>query len=657
MPLEEPKLDDRDFEQLMRDLRLRIPRYSKEWTNYNDSDPGITLLQLFAWLSEMMLFRMNQVPLKNYVKFLKLLGQELRPARPARARLTFTAAPGAVVVQPVPARTQVSATLDDGGDPLIFETERGLDLVRVPLEVVGVFDGAAFLNASGANAAPGTKFRPFGWAPDIGNALYLGFKPPDPPAAPGAQGPFPPEITFRAFLPPEATAGKPVRCTGEQRPPSPPVRLVWEFRPRADENFWQPLNIFEDETAAFTREGYIRVEGPRNIQPSVEPRLSPVPLYWLRVRIDGTALYPAGQAPELDFLRTNTVDAVNLSTVRGEILGISQGQPDERFELQRKPVARDSLKLRTELSNGDVEEWTEQQDLLASKPDDAHYTLNATAGIIQFGNGERGRIPDADANVIATEYRYGGGARGNKVGAGTIKSPQTVLVGVEKVTNERPAVDGADEQTLEELKLEAPALLRRRDRAVTPEDFKSLAEEVGGVAKARALSQTHPDHPGVRVPGAVTVVVIPDNTVAIPDNDDQPPKPSGDLISRVCAMLDEKRLLTAEVFVKGPEYQKVRVEALVTAAPYASFDQVTISVIKAIDKLLDPRRGEFGKELFPTSLFSTILQVPDVEAVLSLNIFVDGMLHEELKKPVRVPPDGLIFGRDHVITVRPTQDE
>lgn len=648
MPLEEPKLDDRDFEQLMRDLRLRIPRYSKEWTNYNDSDPGITLLQLFAWLSEMMLFRMNQVPLKNYVKFLKLLGQELRPARPALARLTFTAAQGAAV-QPVPARAQVAATLDDGGEPLVFETERGLDIVRVPLEVVGVFDGAAFLNASGANAAPGTKFRPFGWAPDIGNALYLGFKPPDPPAAAGAPGPFPQEITFRAFLPPEATAGKPVRCTGDQRPPSPPVTLVWEFRPRADDPFWQRLNVFEDETAAFTREGYIRVEGPRDIQPSIEPRLSPAPLYWLRVRIDGTALFPAGQAPELDFLRTNTVDAVNLSTVRGEILGISQGQPGERFELQRKPVARASLKLRTELPNGDVEEWAERQDLLSSKPDDAHYTLNATAGVIQFGDGERGRIPDAAAQVIATEYRYGGGARGNRVGVGAIKSPQSVLVGVEKVTNERPAVDGADEQTLEQLKLEAPALLRRRDRAVTPEDFKSLAEEVGGVAKARALTQTHPDHPDVRVPGAVTVVVIP-------DNDDRPPKPSGDLIRRVCATLDEKRLLTAEVFVKGPEYQEVRVEARVTAAPYASFDQVTISVIKAIDRLLDPRKGDFGNELFPTSLFSTILQVPDVVAVLSLNVFVDGTRHEGLK-PVRVPPDGLVFGRDHVITVEPAQDQ
>ena len=94
MPLQDPQLDDRTFDQIVSDLRFRIPRYTKEWTNFNDSDPGMTLLQLFAWLSEQMLYRMNQVPFKNYVKFLKLLGQELEPAQPARAQLTFITAGG-----------------------------------------------------------------------------------------------------------------------------------------------------------------------------------------------------------------------------------------------------------------------------------------------------------------------------------------------------------------------------------------------------------------------------------------------------------------------------------------------------------------------------------------------------------------------------------
>jgi predicted phage baseplate assembly protein len=560
--------------------------------------------------------------------------------------LTFTATAGARP-KPVLARSQVSAQVDDGGEPLIFETERDLDVISLPLEVVGVFDGAAFIKVTEANKTPGTHFQPFGWAPDIGNALYLGFTPPD---APTNAPPFPQEMTFAVFLPPEATAGIPQPCTGEQRPPVPPATLVWEFRPRADETTWQRLNVFEDETAAFIREGYIRVEGPQEIEPTIEPRLNEKPRYWIRVRLAGPAIYPAGRAPQIDFLRPNTVDAINLSTVRGEILGESKGQPGERFQLLRKPVAKASLKLTTELPDSQPEAWVQVDDFLASKPDDAHYTLNATAGTIQFGDGDRGRIPEAGSQVIANEYRYGGGARGNQAGAGAIKSPQSVLEGIDKVTNERPAVGGFDEQTLDELKLEAPSLLRRRDRAVTPEDFESLAAEVGGVARAKALALFHPDHPGVEVPGAITIVLVP-------DNEDKPPKPSGDLIRAVCAALDEKRLLTTEVLVKGPEYQEVRVEARVTAEPYASFNAVTIAVIKALDKLLDPRQGRFGDELFPTSLYGAILQAsPSIVAVLSLNVFVNGKRHEGLQ-PIAVPVDGLIFGRNHIITVEPRQDQ
>ena len=89
MPLEAqtPRLDERTAEQIFLELRERIPVYAPEWTDYNESDPGITLLQLFAWLSESMLYQMNRVPERMYLKFLHLLQLELRPAQPATAHL------------------------------------------------------------------------------------------------------------------------------------------------------------------------------------------------------------------------------------------------------------------------------------------------------------------------------------------------------------------------------------------------------------------------------------------------------------------------------------------------------------------------------------------------------------------------------------------
>lgn len=638
MPLTDPKIDDRTFEQILAELRLRIPRYTKEWTNFNDSDPGITLLQLFAWLSETMLFRMNQVPRKNYVKFLRLLGEDLAPPRPASAHLTFSVTANAKP-DPVPARARVSASVDDGGDALIFETGRALDLIPGKLDAVGLFDGAGFMNVTSANDAPGTKFKPFGPVPDPGNALYLGFVPPDP-LPPGRQQFFPKTMTFRVFLPAEATAGKPQACKGTATPPVPPVTLAWEYRPRAGEP-WQRLNVLEDESAAFTREGYVRVQGPAAIQPTLEPRLADEARFWIRVRLEPGKRYPAGRAPEIDFLRPNTVEAAHLATIHGEVLGFSEGHPGEQFETQRKPVS--SLSLDVTLANGEVEAWSEVADFLASKAEDKHYRLNRTSGVVQFGDGERGRIPEAGSTITATQYRYGGGKRGNAAGVGAISAPLSSLAGVEKVTNERPAAGGTDEQTLEEILVTGPALLKQRGRAVTPDDFGELVRKTDGVAHATALPLFHPDHRDVKVPGAVTVVVVP-------DNEDKPPKPSTDLLTAICRMLDEVRLLTTEVFVKGPEYQQVRVEARVTASPYASFDTVSLDVLKAIDDLLDPRRGGFGKDLSITRFYSTILNVKDVAGVATLNVFVDGRRHGE-RDSIKTPADGLLFGGDHIITV------
>ena len=78
-----PKLDDRSFQDIVEEAISMIPRYAPEWTNHNPSDPGITLIELAAWMTDLLLFRLNQVPDKNYVAFLNLLGIKLRPPRAA----------------------------------------------------------------------------------------------------------------------------------------------------------------------------------------------------------------------------------------------------------------------------------------------------------------------------------------------------------------------------------------------------------------------------------------------------------------------------------------------------------------------------------------------------------------------------------------------
>ena len=90
-----PKLDDRSFHDIVEEAISMIPRYAPEWTNHNPSDPGITLIELAAWMTDLLIYRLNQVPDKNYVAFLNLLGIKLRAPRAAKALSRFTLVEGA----------------------------------------------------------------------------------------------------------------------------------------------------------------------------------------------------------------------------------------------------------------------------------------------------------------------------------------------------------------------------------------------------------------------------------------------------------------------------------------------------------------------------------------------------------------------------------
>jgi predicted phage baseplate assembly protein len=654
VPLEAPKLDTRTYADLVREARLRIPRYAPEWTDVNDSDPGMTLVQLFAWLTETMLVEMNRIPDRNYIKFLQLLNLELKPAQPATAYLTFTPDPAASVATiAVPAGAQFIAQVPEATQPIIFETSAGVSLVRTPLQVVRVFDGVGYSERTQQNQRINEPYRPLGWVPQPGSALYLGFAPLPPEQAFKL---FPDQIRLRVFSP-QAREPKPETfCSGIAPAPAPPVTLVWEYWAKAGN--WRALTVYDDETANLTRQGTLVLAGPMDSAASAAAGYTTESLHWLRCRLASGA-YPPGQEPEIDGISVNVVPALSLATIRDELVGYSTGLPDQRFTLDNRPIAQASLDLAVVAEDLTAEPWSAQPDLLASGPQDRHYTLNLTTGEIRYGNGANGAIPVAGAAIIARSYRYGGGKASN-VGPGLIAAPLTNLPGVATVTNERAAEGGRDEEDLEQFKREAPARIRCRDRAVTAADFTALAGEAGGVARATTLPEHVPDYPELKVPGAVTVIIVPESDLVAPE-------PSADLRNHVCRYLNERRLLTTEVYVRGPRYRRISVEATIeiarSAAPSVVKERIA-AWINAYLRPLPPRSTAddgvepawvwpFGQALNPTNLYNAILKTPDVHSVTYLNVYVDGRPHDDLNALIELEADQLLYGADHMLTVIP----
>ena len=89
MALPVPNLDDRRFQDLVDDAKRLVQQRCPEWTDHNVSDPGVTLIELFAWMTDQVVYRLNRVPDRNYVKFLELIGVSLFPPTAARTQVTF----------------------------------------------------------------------------------------------------------------------------------------------------------------------------------------------------------------------------------------------------------------------------------------------------------------------------------------------------------------------------------------------------------------------------------------------------------------------------------------------------------------------------------------------------------------------------------------
>ncbi len=129
MPLTLPALDNRRYEQLRQAALDRVPVHSPEWTNFNESDPGVTLVDLFAFMTETLIYRANLIPERNRLKFLNLLGAPLQPGASAVGFVSINNANG-------PLHTiTLNNDLEVRAGQVPFRTDMGLDVLPIEIQV------------------------------------------------------------------------------------------------------------------------------------------------------------------------------------------------------------------------------------------------------------------------------------------------------------------------------------------------------------------------------------------------------------------------------------------------------------------------------------------------------------------------------------------
>jgi hypothetical protein len=163
MPIQPPNLDDRNFADLVEEAKQLIRQKSPDWTDLGVSDPGIVMLELFAYLTDVMLYRLNRIPDKAYIEFLRLLGVRLQPPGAATVGLKFTSARPAARPLEIPRGTRVtSARAGAGAQAPVFVTAAaatipaqgtevdvlGINCELVDAELVGTGTGLPGLSVS-----------------------------------------------------------------------------------------------------------------------------------------------------------------------------------------------------------------------------------------------------------------------------------------------------------------------------------------------------------------------------------------------------------------------------------------------------------------------------------------------------------------------------
>ncbi len=645
MSIKIPSIDDRTFSDLVKESLARIPVHNPEWTNYTESDPGVTLIEVFSFLTDSLLYRANQVPERNRRKFLSLLGMPLQTAAPAKGLVSFSNDRGPLI----------TVTLNGGIEVLAgkipFRTNAALDVL--PIEA-RVYYKRAITNLTDAQKEYYRQLYASFFPEETLNTASLQMYDtaafPDPtPTSKGVdlaakevidglwvallvrqneKDPNVVEVTRQQIAGKTLNLGVVPFISDATRLLNPVGQSTPDQATRLQFSIPKSGSLGQDRTPTYralaaqadanvlSAPGVLQITLPEagalkmwdNLDPldlgvgAFPPALDDTNLSnrlitWLHIEA------PTGAQASLFWLGINTVEVSQGRQISNERLPAATGEPDQAASLSRTPVIPGSVSLTVTDANGTTV-WKEIDDLISAgaevpssdptlPPGVAQSTftqtdvflLDAEAGLLKFGDGTHGRRPPTGA-ALSADYIYSVGAAGN-VGIGAINASPSLPSGL-KITNPVPTWGGVDAETQAEAEKQITRYLQHRDRLVTVTDFETITFRTPGadVGRVEVLPAYHPRFSvqSGDAPGLVSLVIIPRSDNVHPDT----PEPSKTFLDAVCNYLNPRRLVTTELYLSGPEYVPIWISIGIQIQPGLSIAEVREQVKSAVYQFLSP---------------------------------------------------------------------
>lgn len=687
-----PNLDDQKYTDIVEAAKRRIPVIFPEWTDMNEHDPGITLIELFAWLKEMQQYTLNRIPDRTREAMLRLAGTELCGPTPATAEVLFSS--GAPLELPAGS----SAVSSDGTEFTLTEPFRSqpYSIGRILMR-----SGDEYVDVTGLSSERGTVFYPFGSGLECtGRYLYISL------SAPSEE--------IRLDIMTED------RCPVPRNPFSgadgTPRDIVWEYS--APSGF-RPCKVVSDGTHGLSFSGRLILRTGEDFAHSSAD--SPEGGVWLRASVvySGCEDMPllsgiytnmlalvqkqreSGFADT--FLRDGAAEVCDALAATGERMvmlrdehgwreipdpevtvsgsrvrvdlpdyfGIADGAPDVRVIFCRKqfsgnaamssdglpcqefPFDPDGMLLADELrimvrdrADSEFPRWNEYSyidDLALAGADDRVFTYDGERRCILFGDNENGEVPPVGRdNILIVSCALTRGAAGN-ISAGSL---QAISAADSTCAVEQPvsADGGTDRESLEAAVRRFRYSLTDNNRAVTAEDHRRIALRTPGlrVADVRAIPFFDPEDPFAppeKRRNLITLAVLPYSRGRFPVPDER-------FLAAVKRHMERYRLLTLDLRTCAPVYVRINITAEIicgTSEVAAVRKNAEERLRRAFSIYGDNGRTRFGVPVLESELIESLCGNDGVLAVKYIRISADRPDCRKTPSGIQIPPHGIAY--------------
>ncbi len=695
-----PNLDDQKYSDIVEAAKRRIPVICPEWTDFNEHDPGITIIELFAWLKEMQQYYLNRISDESYENMLRLLGIEIEEPAPARTKISFDNPPDYIM--------KGAQSFAADGTEFILEKEFAAEPFRIKRVFVERENGTP--EVTDIALSGDTGFYPYGNRHiREERSLYLGLEITDIKAFyDGA------ELYFDIMD----------KCPSARNLPDentkPPRKIVWEY---STENGFVPCEEVIDETLAMSFSGKIKIraenigkteydgvlpydfylrarlaEGGCEDMPlvgciytngaelvqktrescfedfilgngyiTVKDRLIVGGLYYVLVRKPCGWVHMEGISAERDgfgyrFDLSSEKDAAandgmpNVRIVycngnfgRNYMFMSSNGLPCQRFAFDlSEDILTDSLRIMA-LDRADSEfpcwrEYGYTDNLYAADPYDRCFTYDRKRREIVFGDNENGEIPPKGIDnimVISCEHTRGNSGRVIRGNLGTV----TDAVGEYSLTQHTDAAGGRGRETLSHAMARLKLRMNECVKAVTADDYRTLAMRTPGIriADVCAIPFFDPDIPRAsedKLVNTVTLAVLPYST-------DKYPVPDENFLSAVREYMENFRLITTQIKVVAPVYVSVDIFADVICGVREA-EKARSMAEQALRNMFSVYGGgsggiRFGKPVSDVDVITEICSVDGILSVKQIQINIeDSRCYHDKYGRIIIPPHAIV---------------